>query len=289
MVSIQELDPKHWIQWCPGCGDFGILNAVRKAISDLNLNPKDVVVVSGIGCSGKIPHYIKTYGFEGIHGRTLPVAMGIKLVNPNIKVIVNTGDGDNYGIGLSHWIHNMRRNLDVTHITHNNHIYALTKGQASPTTYYEVKTKSTLHGNPEHALNPIALAIESGATFVARGYAGDILHLSELIKKGLEHRGYAFIDVLQPCPSMNPQMDYSYYSSRIYKLDDANHNPHDKKSAREKAWEGYETDEKIPIGIFYIEQKETLEDYYNDINHPVPVAFQDIENIDIEDILNEYV
>ncbi len=289
MVSMEELDPKHWVQWCPGCGNFGIVTAVRKAISSLNIDPKDVVVVSGIGCSGKIPHYIKTYGFEGIHGRALPPAMGIKLVNPNLKVIVHTGDGDNYGIGLNHWIQNMRRNLDVTHIVHNNHIYALTKGQASPTTYYHKITKSTLHGNPEHAINPIALALEAGATFVARGYAGDLSHLTYLIEKGLSHKGYAFIDVLQPCVSMNPSMDYSYYSSRIYKLEETGYEPYDKSKALEKAWEGYEVDDKIPIGVFYIRQKSTLEDEYRDINDPIPVALQDIDNITVEDILEEYV
>ncbi len=284
MVRMEDLDPHHWIQWCPGCGNFGIVTAMRKAIADLDLDPKDVVVVSGIGCSGKTPHYVKTYGFEAIHGRAVAVALGIKLANPQLHVIVNTGDGDNYGIGLNHWIQNMRRNLDVLHIAHNNHIYALTKGQAAPTTPFMEKTSSTPHGNPEKPLNPLLLALSAGATFVARGYAGDLQHLTELMKEGLMHRGYAFIDVLQPCVSMYPKMSYDYYKEHTYYLKD--HDPSNKEKAMELAMQ---EDDKLALGVFYKANTYSIHDFYEDIHRDLPASKQDISNVDINDIIEEYL
>ena len=287
-MEARDFDPGHPSQWCPGCGNYGIVSAIREALAELNIQPKDVVMVSGIGCSGKTPHYLKTYGFEGIHGRAVPIAMGIKLVNPNLKVIINTGDGDNYGIGMGHWVHGMRRNLDVLHIAHNNHIYALTKGQTAPTTREGVKTPSTPHGNPEPPVNPIAYAISIGATFVARGYAGDLKHLTYLIKEGLQHKGYSFIDVLQPCVSMNPEFSYAYYNQRIYKLEDENWDYTNKEKAIEKAWEDYYDDSRIPIGIFYKERKKTYEEHLPQLKDG-PVVFDDISNVNIEDILDEFM
>ena len=282
IVELNDLDPKHWIQWCPGCGNFGIVSAMKKAIVDLNIEPKDVVVVSGIGCSGKLPHYIKTYGFEGIHGRAVAIAMGISLSNPKLKVIVNTGDGDNYGIGLNHWIQNMRRNLDITHIAHNNHIYALTKGQAAPTTPHNEKTVSTPHGNPEYPIKAIAHAITSGATFVARGYAGNLSQLSELIKQGIEHKGYSFIEVLQPCVSMYPKMSYDFYNEHIKEIKD--HDVADKIKALELANKG-----ELYVGVFYKAQKETINDYYKDIHEKQPAALQDISKVKVKDIIEEFL
>jgi 2-oxoglutarate ferredoxin oxidoreductase subunit beta len=174
--------------WCPGCGNFGILMAVRQALAELEMPKYDTVVVSGIGCSDKYHQYIDTYGFQSIHGRILPIAMGIRLANHKLKVIAIGGDGDGYGIGMCHFIHAMRRNLDVTYIVCNNQIYGLTTGQTSPTSEKGFETKSTPNGNIEMPVNPIALALSAGATFIARGFAGDVNHLKDLIKNGLQHK-----------------------------------------------------------------------------------------------------
>src|SRR5207237_396822 len=174
--------------WCPGCGDFGVLNSLQKACADLNLDPKDIMVVSGIGCSSNLPGFFNSYGMHTLHGRSIPVASGVKLGNHDLTVIMTGGDGDGYGIGVGHFIHAMRRNLDVTYIVMDNQIYGLTTGQASPTTERLVKTKSTPTGNLESPLNPIALALAGGASFVARGFSGEPMHLAELYKKAIQHK-----------------------------------------------------------------------------------------------------
>ena len=206
--------------WCPGCGDFGVLKAVKMAAGRLGIQPKDLVIVSGIGCSSNLPGFIHAYGVHSLHGRAVAVAEGIKLANHALHVVVTGGDGDGYGIGVGHFIHAMRRNIDITYVVMNNQIYGLTTGQASPTTMKEVRTKSTPRGNPEPPINPIALALVSGATYVARGFSGDPDHLAQLIAGGIAHRGFALIDVFSPCVTYNKVNTYPWFKQRVYKLEE---------------------------------------------------------------------
>ncbi|MDA2914365.1 thiamine pyrophosphate-dependent enzyme, partial [Acidobacteriia bacterium AH_259_A11_L15] len=205
--------------WCPGCGDFGVLKAVKMAASKAHVEPKDLVVVSGIGCSSNLPGYVHAYGVHSLHGRAVAVATGIRLANTDLKVVITGGDGDGYGIGIGHFIHAMRRNLDLTYVVMNNQIYGLTTGQASPTTMKEMRTKSTPRGNVELPINPIALALVSGATYVARGFSGEPNHMAELIAGGIRHKGFALIDVFSPCVTYNKLNTYPWFKKRVYKLD----------------------------------------------------------------------
>ncbi|AXY49809.1 2-oxoacid:ferredoxin oxidoreductase subunit beta [Rhodococcus ruber] len=234
--------------WCPGCGDYGILNAIRHALADLSIAPHEMLVVSGIGCGSKLPDYMHVNGITTIHGRPLAVATGAKLANHDLNVIVVDGDGDAYGIGGNHFIHTARRNLDLTHLVENNQIYALTKGQYSPTTPQGRVTVTSPDGVIERAVNPVALALTMGATFVARAFAGEPTHLADVIKQGIRHRGYALIDVLQPCVIFNRINTYQWYSERIYKLDEEGHDPQDRAGAERAA---AEWDDRIPIGVIY--------------------------------------
>lgn len=268
--------------WCPGCGNFGILMAVREAFAKMNLKKKDTVVVSGIGCSDKYHQYIDTFGIESIHGRILPVAMGIKLANHKLNVIGIGGDGDGYGIGMCHFVHAMRRNLDVTYIVCNNQIYGLTTGQTSPTSDKDFVTKSTPHGNIEKPVNPIATALSSGATFIARGFAGELNHLRELIIKGIKHKGFSLIDVFQPCVTFNHKDTYEYFKKKLYKME--KHDVSDKMAAYKKA---YET-EKLPIGVFYKVNKKTYGDDVKQISKKALVK-HDISKIDIKDLIKENI
>lgn len=289
-TTIVELnETMHTVQWCPGCGDFGILFAIKKAIVILGIDPANVVVVSGIGCSSKLPHYIKTFGIESLHGRALPVATGVKLANKDLHVIVVGGDGDGYGIGIGHLMHAMRRNINLTYVVHNNEVYGLTKGQTSPTAPKGTKSVSTPNGAIETAINPMALAITGGATYIAKGFAGDIERLSSLIAKGMMHNGFAIIDVAQPCVSYNPKMSYQWLQERAYKIEDnENYNPKDKVWAMSKALENKE--EKIPTGIYYhsdVDRDSYLDELPEDKD--LPLVKQSIENIDIEKLIDEYL
>jgi 2-oxoacid:acceptor oxidoreductase beta subunit (pyruvate/2-ketoisovalerate family) len=192
-----------FVDWCPGCGNFGILAALQMALAELQIEPHRVVLVSGIGCSGKPPHFVKTYGVHTLHGRTLPFAQGIKMANPELEVIATGGDGDGLGIGAGHFVNAGRRNFDITYLMHDNGVYGLTKGQASPTLQRGLRVKSIPKPNINEALNPIMLAIASGYTFIARAYAYDTKHLKEIIKQAIQHKGLAFVDILQPCPTYN--------------------------------------------------------------------------------------
>jgi len=239
--------------WCPGCGDFAVLRSLQTAIHALQLAPWNIVIVSGIGCSSNLPHFLSTYGFHAIHGRALPVAEGAKLANPDLNVIVTGGDGDGYGIGVGHFIHAMRRNFDITYIVMNNQIYGLTTGQASPTSEKGMKTKSTpIEGVIENPLDPISLAIASGATYVARTFSGDVKMMSELVKGGIEHKGFALIDCLSPCVTYNKVNTYDFFRERVYDLAKEGHNPADMKAAFAKAieWPAVQQD-RIPLGLFY--------------------------------------
>ena len=242
--------------WCPGCGNFGILKALNTALIEMEIEPHQVLLVSGIGQAGKLPHYTRGNVFNSLHGRPVPPAIGAKIANPELTVIAVSGDGDAYGEGGNHFLHAARRNHDITYLVHNNQVYGLTKGQASPTSDIGFITKTTPDGaaNP---VNPIALAIVSGASFVGRSFAGDADHLANLIKKGITHRGFALIDILQPCVSFNHKNTYQWYKERVYKLEDEKHDPGDRRAALEKA---LEWGDKIPIGVIYEEDLPVYED-----------------------------
>jgi len=269
-LKISDFKTDIFVDWCPGCGDFGILTSLQMALAELGLESHKVVLVSGIGCSGKPPHFVKAYGVHTLHGRTLPFAQGIKIANPELEVIAMGGDGDGLGIGAGHFVNAGRRNVDMTYLIHDNAVYGLTKGQASPTLRLGLRTKALPKPNINEAVNPIALALIAGYTFVARAYAYDTKHLKEIIKQAILHKGLAFVDILQPCPTYNDINTKEWYGGedrldpktgkpkpRLYKLDETGYDPlvHDlsgdlqkKVAAIEKA---QEWGDRIPIGIFY--------------------------------------
>ncbi|MGC8586192.1 MAG: thiamine pyrophosphate-dependent enzyme [Candidatus Micrarchaeia archaeon] len=274
--------------WCPGCGDYGVHAAINKALMDLGIDKSKIVIVSGIGCSSAMPHTFSTYGIHGIHGRVLPVAMGVKLANDELTVIGVGGDGDGYGIGGNHFVHTARRNIDITYIVMNNQIYGLTTGQASPTTLLGAKTKSTPFGEIEEPVNPIAIAISAGATYVARGFSGEPMHLAELIKNGITHKGFAVIDALSPCVSFNTLNTYDWFRQRVYKLDPS-YNPNDKLAAFQKAIEAEATNwQKIPIGLIYKEKKPTYSEMEIALKNGPLVKQQFPSSADVAKILEEY-
>ncbi len=259
-VTINDFNVKEKIQWCPGCGNFGLITALKGAMAELGLKNHETVVVSGIGCSSKLPHYVNTYGFESIHGRGLPVASAIKLANTDLNVVSVGGDGDGYGIGVQHFVHIMRRNYDLTYIVHDNQIYGLTTGQASPTSLLGMKTKTTPWGVIEEPFRPLTVALNGGATYVARGYVGDPAHLKELMKGAIQHKGFAFVDVFQPCVTFNRLNTYPWFQERVYKLEDSGHDASDVEAAKVKAMEDEHTEyKKVPIGLFYKTDKPTYE------------------------------
>ncbi len=234
--------------WCPGCGDFSVLSALQTALLELGLNPHQVVVISGIGCSSNLPGFINTYGMHTLHGRSLAVGTGVKLGNHELKVICVGGDGDGYGIGGNHFLHTMRRNIDLTYIVMDNQIYGLTTGQTSPTSVKGMKTKSTPHGNVENPINPIPLAIVGGATYVARGFSGKQRHLADLIKGAITHSGFALVDVFSPCVTYNKDNTYQWFNPRVKPLEEISHDPTCFHSALDQAcrW-----GDEIPIGLFW--------------------------------------
>ncbi len=252
MTTPEELRTTTIPDWCPGCGDYAILMSVKQAIAELNLEPSQVLIVSGIGCSSKLPHYVKVYGFHSIHGRPLTVATAAKLCNRDLRVIVISGDGDCYGIGMSHFIHAVRRNVDLALIVHDNQIYGLTTGQTSPTSDFGFKTKTTPAGSIENAVRPLMLALAAGGTFVSRSFAGQPGHLSQTVKQAIEHKGLGLVDVLQPCVTFNRVNTYAWYRERAYDLAKAGHDPTNRAAAFEKA---AEWGDKIPIGVLYKEEK----------------------------------
>ncbi len=243
--------------WCPGCGDFGVLKSVQQAAAKCGVQPKDLLVVSGIGCSSNLPGFIHAYGIHSLHGRSVAVATGAHLANTDLKVVITGGDGDGYGIGIGHFIHAMRRNLDVTYVVMDNQIYGLTTGQASPTTTKEHRTKSTPEGNREMPLNPLALAITSGATYVARGFSGEQKQLGDLIAGGIAHKGFALIDVYSPCVTYNKINTYPWFKERVYKLEDTGWDPSDADKSLQKS---FEWGDKIPLGVLYKSDQPTYED-----------------------------
>ncbi len=266
------------IAWCPGCGNFSILKILKGALAELNIEPKDLVMVSGIGQAAKIPHYFRTNVFNGLHGRALPPATAIKAVNPGLTVIAESGDGDMYGEGGNHFLHTIRRNPNITNIVHNNMVYGLTKGQASPTSRIGFRTPIQVAGVFLEPFNPLAVAIALNASFVARAFAGDAEQTREIFKKAIEHKGYALVDVFQPCPSFNKLNTYDWFKSHVYYLDDS-HDCHDRSAAFNRATE----EDKFPLGVFYINRdKKTFEENigtYRDNEQPLYERKRDIEKL----------
>ncbi|UCC59182.1 MAG: 2-oxoacid:ferredoxin oxidoreductase subunit beta [Candidatus Bathyarchaeum sp.] len=269
--------------WCPGCGNFGILMAFKKALIELGLEREEAVIVSGIGCHGKMINYVNVNGFHGIHGRVLPIAQGIKLANPKLTVVGFAGDADQYNEGWSHLAHAVRRNINMTLIVHNNMVLGLTTGQATSTSQPGFKSKSTPFGVIPPMLNPSAHALVSNGTFVARGFSGDMLHLKSLIVEAIKHRGFAFIDVFQPCVTFNYLNTYDWFRRRIYKLEEEGHDITDRQKALEKA---LEWGDRIPIGIFYKKERPI---YRDNLPHVKDVNLTKLptENIDIASTLKE--
>ncbi|MFH1832540.1 MAG: 2-oxoacid:ferredoxin oxidoreductase subunit beta [Candidatus Levyibacteriota bacterium] len=279
--------------WCPGCGNFSIWIALKNAIVNLGLNPWEVVLVSGIGCSSKMPYWVKTYGMNSLHGRPVPVAQGIKLANSGLTVIVVAGDGDQYGEGLNHLIHACRRNADITVLAHNNQIYALTTGQFSPTTDIGQNNKASQTPTLDLPINPIALTLSAGATFVARGFAGDVKYQTQLIVDAVKHKGFSIIDIMQPCVTFNHKNTFNWFYERVYKLEEEKHDSKNLLAALTKAQEWplrralkENEKERIPIGIFYQEDRITWEDE-NPQFVKTPLTKQPIENIDINPLIEE--
>lgn len=238
--------------WCPGCTNFGLLQSLKKAVAALNLEPRNICFVSGIGQAAKLPHYIKGNVFNGLHGRALPAATGIKAVRPELNVIVTTGDGDCYGEGGNHFIHTIRRNPDITLFVHNNEIYALTKGQASPTTPSGTKTRLQFDGVKNITFNPVAVAVLMGCSFVARGYTGDLEHLFEIMAEAVKHKGFSFVDIIQPCITFGAHLA-PYFAERVYRID-ASHDVFNRDAALKLALE----EEKIPSGVIYKNNKAVI-------------------------------
>ncbi len=254
--SIEDYKSGEKPTWCPGCGDFGVLNAVYNALRAKNYDPKDVVLVSGIGCSSRLPFFASTYGFHAVHGRTMPIATGVKIANPDLKVLAVGGDGDAFAIGAGHFVHAARRNLDIVYVVMDNSIYGLTKGQTSPTSSSGFVTKTTPRGNPDQSVNPLLLALASGATFVARAFSGRPKELAELIVQGIEHNGFAFIDVYSPCPTFNKVNTFKFYREETANIPPG-HDPTNFVDAVRLA----STPHPLYVGVFYRVEGESFEDH----------------------------
>ncbi|WP_449245933.1 2-oxoacid:ferredoxin oxidoreductase subunit beta [Desulfarculus baarsii] len=269
--------------WCPGCGNHSILKALKKALAHSGLEPQDILMVSGIGQAAKTPHYLLCNAFNGLHGRSLPAASGAKLANPRLKVIVESGDGCHYGEGGNHFLAALRRNLDITIIVHDNQVYGLTKGQASPTSMEGFKTKAQPDGVWSHPFNPLAVAISLHAGFVARGFSGEIDHLAELIQQGLAHRGLALIDVLQPCVSFNKVNTFKWYKDRAYKLG-PEHDPTDWARAMQLS---FEFGQRIPIGLLYKNDRPAFDDHF-DVLRNGPLADQPVDKAALREVMMSF-
>jgi len=249
MVTLEDYHSEDPIAWCPGCGNYSILKALKSALIKAGKRPNEIVMVSGIGQAAKTPHYLRCNAFNGLHGRTLPVATGVKLANHDLTVLAEGGDGDGYTEGGNHFIHAMRRNIDITYLVHDNQVYGLTKGQTSPTSELGYVSRTTPKGAFNPPLKPLMLAIASGCGYVARGFAGEIEHLSDLIKEGIFHKGFSLIDILQPCVSFNRVNTFQWYKSRVYNInEEPDYDVNNLSKAFQKA---QEWGERIPIGLIY--------------------------------------
>jgi 2-oxoglutarate ferredoxin oxidoreductase subunit beta len=264
--------------WCPGCGDFGVLASLYQAMAQLELDPAKTVVVSGIGCSSRLPFFVKTYGFQTAHGRVLPVATGVKIANPDLTVIAVGGDGDGFSIGGGHLLHVARRNPDITYVVMDNEIYGLTKGQTSPTSPLGFKTKTTPYGSSDTPTNPMAWVLASGVSFAARGFSGNPKHVTDLIVQGVRHPGFAFIQAMSPCPTFNNTFDL--WRSRIEELPEE-HDAGDRLQALAQALR----EDAIPVGLFYKEERPTLDSHTRVTNHPLR---DEVQEFDVRALLEQY-
>jgi 2-oxoglutarate ferredoxin oxidoreductase subunit beta len=264
--------------WCPGCGDFGVLASLYQALAQLELDPARTVIVSGIGCSSRLPFFVKTYGFQTAHGRVLPVATGVKTANPVLTVIAVGGDGDGFSIGGGHLAHAVRRNPDITYVVMDNEIYGLTKGQTSPTSPLGFKTKTTPYGSSDVPINPMAWALVSGVSFAARGFSGNPKFLTELIVQGIQHPGFAFVQTMSPCPTFNNT--YDSWRDEIQDLP-GDHDATDRMQALAQA---FRTD-AIPVGLFYKEVRPTLESHTRVTDHALKDGGRDF---DVRALLETY-
>lgn len=274
--------------WCPGCGDYGILAAVKQGLVQAGLEPHQSLVVSGIGCGSKLPDYARVNGFMTLHGRPVAVATGAKLANHGLKVLTVHGDGDSMGLGMGHFIHTARRNLDIVDLIQNNQIYGLTKGQYSPTSDRGFVTKTSPDGSFEMAAKPVALALAAGGTFIARGFAGDTKGLAKLIAQALDHTGYALVEILQPCVTFNRKNTYDWYRERTYDLQEEGHDPGDRVAAFEKA---LEWGDRIPLGVFYQTRRPSYEEQVVSLQEG-PVATRELKTLstaEIERLRAEFV
>ena len=283
MVNIADYG-SYETAWCPGCGNHSILEAVKQALVASQLKPHEVLFVSGIGQAAKAPHYLNANVFNGLHGRSLPVATGAKLTNPKLTVIVESGDGCNYGEGGNHFLAAIRRNIDITLLVHNNQVYGLTKGQASPTSPEGFVTKAQPEGVPSLPFSPIVVAVAMRAGFIARGFSGKMDHLSELIQQGIAHRGFALIDVLQPCVSFNKVNTFSWYKERCNPLP-AGYDPTDWEAAIKVAGEW---GDKIPIGIIYRNDRPPFEDHFPVLSQG-PLVGRDVDRVTLTKIMEGYL
>ena len=282
MVTIEDYG-QYETAWCPGCGNFSILEAVKQGLVDSGIAPHEVLLVSGIGQAAKAPHYLNANVFNGLHGRAIPVATGAKLANPDLRIIVESGDGCNYGEGGNHFLAAIRRNIDLTLIVHNNQIYGLTKGQASPTSEEGLVTKALPEGVASLPFNPIAVAVAMQASFVARGFSGMIEHLAGLIQQGLAHEGFALIDVLQPCVSFNKVNTFAWYKKRCYTLPDE-YDATDWQAAMQTA---VEWGDKIPLGVIYRNQRTSFEKRFSVLQRG-PLVGQDTDLAELKKILEKF-
>jgi len=270
-MSPRDFDIEHAdVSWCPGCGNFQILSVLKEALADLGLSPGNVVLVSGIGQAAKTPHFMRGHIIQGLHGRALPVATGVKAANPDMTVLAIGGDGDMYGEGGNHLIHTIRRNPDITNLVHNNMVYGLTKGQASPTSPVGLKTPVQVDGVFAEPLNPLALALSQGASFVARTFSGDMPGTREIIKAAILHRGYSLVDIFQPCVSFNKVNTYKWFKENTYVLESFRENQDDRGKAMELALAG----PPYPLGVLYREKgdRATFEDHlaaYRETKEPL--------------------
>ena len=271
--------------WCPGCGNFAILDCLKKALEQLGKKPSEVLLAAGIGQAAKTPQYLSANAFCGLHGRSLPAAVAAKIANESLTVIVNTGDGDSYGEGGNHFLHNIRRNVDITHFVHDNQIYGLTKGQASPTSIEGLVTGVQTDGNINEPLNPMLVAIACGAGFVARGFTGRKEQLISLMKQAIEYKGYALVDILQPCISFNKTNTFGWYNERVYELEES-YNPQDKIAAMTKAME---FDEKIPLGVLYREEKCTYHQKNTVLKTGTPLLDQTTDPAVMNRLISSYI
>ncbi len=270
--------------WCIGCGNFSIYPATKQALVDLGIEPHRVAMIFGIGCSSNGSNFFNLYSFHGIHGRTLPVAEGVKLSNKDLLVIADAGDGDAYGEGLSHLVTAARGNLDINMFVHDNHLYALTKGQMSPTTPKGTKTKSTPFGSLNQQFNPLATALISGATFVAQGFSGDIPHLTNLLKRAIQHKGFALVNILQVCPTLNKMNTFQWFKERTLKLEPGTHDVANLSSALSVAL----NTERLPLGVLYQVDRECFHDQLPQLKE-LSLVKQSIATIDISESLKMYL